>query len=275
MGKKYLFAIISILTIFPTSYGQSKNLIIQMVKVDGGKFLMGSPDENKIAENDEQKQHEVTVANFEINKLEVSVWEWKEYCKKTKKQMPANQVWGINDNYPITNITWNDAINYCNWLSKQDGYKPVYTFAGPNIICDFTSNGYRLPTEAEWEYAAKGGKKSKNYNFSGSNVSNEISWQQNNSEKRPHAVGTKLANELGIYDMSGNVWEWCYDWYNKDYYKSEDGKNPTGPIRGEKKSVRGGSWDSKESYLRTSNRISTTPDRTYEFYGFRLARTIN
>jgi sulfatase modifying factor 1 len=275
MSKKYLLTVILILTLFLTSYGQSKNLVLQMVKVEGGKFLMGSPDENKIAENDEQKQHEVTVGNFEINKLEVSVWEWKEYCKKTKKQMPAKQVWGINDNYPITNIAWNDAVNYCNWLSKQDGYKPVYTFAGPNIICDFTANGYRLPTEAEWEYAAKGGKKSKNYIFSGSNISNEIAWQQNSSDKRPHAVGTKLANELGIYDMSGNVWEWCYDWYNKDYYKSEDGNNPTGPIRGEKKSVRGGSWDSKESYLRTSNRISTTPDRTYEFYGFRLARTVN
>ncbi|SFA71068.1 Formylglycine-generating enzyme, required for sulfatase activity, contains SUMF1/FGE domain [Flavobacterium swingsii] len=275
MSKKYLLTGISILTIFLTSYGQSKNLVIQMVKVEGGKFLMGSPDENKIAENDEQKQHEVTVGNFEINKLEVSVWEWKQYCKKTKKKMPAKQVWGINDNYPITNITWNEAIAYCNWLSKQDGYKPAYTVVGPNIICDFTANGYRLPTEAEWEYAAKGGKKSKNNIFSGSNISNDIAWQQNNSDKKPHAVGTKLANELGIYDMSGNVWEWCYDWYNKDYYKSEDGNNPTGPIRGEKKSVRGGSWDSKESYLRTSNRISTTPNRTYEFYGFRLARTAN
>ena len=275
MTKKYLLTGISILTMFITSYGQSKNLVIQMVKVEGGKFLMGSPDENKIAENDEQKQHEVTVASFEINRLEVSVWEWKQYCKKTKKKMPAQQVWGINDNYPITNITWNEAITYCNWLSKQDGYIPVYTIVGPNVVCNFAANGYRLPTEAEWEYAAKGGKKSKNNVFAGSNISNEIAWQQNNSEKRPHAVGTKLANELGIYDMSGNVWEWCYDWYNKDYYKNEDGNNPTGPIRGEKKSVRGGSWDSKESYLRTSNRISTTPDKTHEFYGFRLARTVN
>ena len=275
MSKKYLLTAISILSIFLTSYGQSKNLVIQMVKVEGGKFLMGSPDENKIAENDEQKQHEVTLGNFEINKFEVSVWEWKQYCKKTKKKMPAQQVWGINDNYPITNITWNEATTYCNWLSKQDGYKPVYTVLGPNIVCDITANGYRLPTEAEWEYVAKGGKKSKSNLFSGSNISNEIAWQQNNSEKRPHAVGTKLANELGIYDMSGNVWEWCNDWYNKDYYKNEEGSNPTGPIRGEKKSVRGGSWDSKESYLRTSNRISTAPNTTNEFYGFRLARTIN
>ena len=274
MNKKYLLTLTSILTLMFSSFGQSKNPLIQMVKVEGGKFLMGSKSDNKIAETDEQKQHEVTLGNFEINKLEVSVWEWKQYCKKTNKKMTAKQPWGIYDNYPITNITWFEAIAYCNWLSKQDGYKPVYSIVGPNVVCDLKMNGYRLPTEAEWEYAAKGGKKTKKNIFAGSNISNEVAWQQNNSGKRVHAVGTKLMNELGLYDMSGNVWEWCYDWYNKDYYKGENDYNPTGPIRGEKKSVRGGSWDSKESYLRTSNRISTKPNVTYEFYGFRLVRTL-
>lgn len=275
MNKRFITFSLVALLITLCSFLSSSNPLLDMVKVEGGTFMMGSRDDNKIAENDEQKQHEVTVNTFEINKLEVSVWEWKDYCKKTKKALPVKQAWGWNDNYPITNVTWNDAINYCNWLSKQDGLKPAYKIVGPNVVCDFSANGYRLPTEAEWEFAAKGGNKSKNSLVSGSTVTEDVAWYVKNSGRRPHAVGTKLPNELGIHDMSGNVWEWCWDWYNQEYYKIEDGKNPKGPIRGEKKSVRGGSWDSQENYLRTANRISTSPDKTNEFYGFRLARTVN
>lgn len=253
---------------------QSKNPLIDMVRIEGGTYMMGSKDEDRIAESDEQKQHEVKVSTFEMNRLEITVWEWKEYIKKTKQKMPLKPVWGFNDNAPITNITWFDAIKYCNWLSKQDGLKPCYTYAGPNVVCDFTANGYRLPTEAEWEFAAKGGNKTKGYVLSGGNNSEEVAWWVKNSDRKPHAVGTKLPNELGIHDLSGNVWEWCWDWYNKDYYKIEDGNNPKGPIRGEKKSVRGGSWDSQESYLRVANRISTKPELTNEFYGFRLVRSV-
>ena len=273
--KKNYFKTFSILSIIVLCSFMSKNPLLDMVKVEGGKFLMGSKDDNRIAENDEQKQHEVKVNSFEINKLEVSVWEWKDYCKKTKQAMPLQPAWGWSDNNPITNITWYDAIKYCNWLSKEDGLTPAYKLAGPNVICDFNADGYRLPTEAEWEYAAKGGHKTKSNFFAGGNNSNDIAWFIKNSDKKPHSVGTKLPNELGIHDMSGNVWEWCWDWYNKDYYKVEDTDNPKGPIRGEKRTVRGGSWDSQENYLRTANRISTSPDKTNEFYGFRIARTIN
>lgn len=274
MSKKYFYTacITSILCL--CSFISLENPLLSLVKIDGGTFMMGSKDDTKIAENDEQKQHEVKVNSFELNQLEVTVWEWKQYCKKTNTKLPKTPSWGWKDNYPITNVTWYDVIKYCNWLSKQDGLKPAYKFAGPLVVCDFNANGYRLPTEAEWEYAAKGGNKSKNTFFAGSNDSNEVAWHAKNSDKRPHSVGTKLPNELGIHDMSGNVWEWCWDWYNKDYYKTEDGNNPKGPIRGEKKSVRGGSWDSQESYLRTANRISTLPDVTNEFYGFRLAKSI-
>ncbi|WP_300566128.1 SUMF1/EgtB/PvdO family nonheme iron enzyme [Flavobacterium sp.] len=277
MTKKYLLTTVSIITLFLFSFTtkQSKNPMLQMLKIEGGTFWMGSSDDNKIAENDEQKKHEVKVNSFELNKLEVTVWEWKDYCTKTKKKLPAKPMWGWNDNNPITNVTWIEAVNYCNWLSKQDGLKPAYTIAGPSFNCDFTANGYRLPTEAEWEFAAKGGTKSKNHIFAGSDDSNEVAWFIKNSTRKPHTVGTKMPNELGLYDMNGNVWEWCWDWYNKDYYKTEDGNNPQGPLRGEKKSVRGGSWDSQLNYLRTANRISTSPEKTNEFYGFRLARTVN
>ncbi|MES2811610.1 MAG: SUMF1/EgtB/PvdO family nonheme iron enzyme [Bacteroidota bacterium] len=275
MTKKYSTIALLAISVTLCSFISLTNPVLELVKIEGGTFMMGSKDDNRIAENDEQKQHEVKVGAFEINRLEVTVWEWKQYCKKTKTKLPTAPTWGWNDNYPITNVTWFDVVKYCNWLSKQDGLKPAYLFTGPNVTCDFTANGYRLPTEAEWEFAAKGGAKSKNNYFAGSNDSSEVAWQVKNSDRRPHAVGTKLPNELGIHDMSGNVWEWCWDWYNKDYYKVEDGNNPKGPIRGEKKSVRGGSWDSQESYLRTANRISTSPNITNEFYGFRLARTVN
>jgi sulfatase modifying factor 1 len=263
--------LISVFTFFSF---KENNPINFMVKVEGGTFKMGSKNSDNAADNDEQKEHTVTVKDFEICKFEVTVWQWKEYVKANKLKMPVKPVWGWQDNYPINNLTWNEVIDYCNWLSKKENLNPVYTQQGPNVSCDFTKNGYRLPTEAEWEYAAKGGKKSKETRYSGSNNPNQIAWHKANSKASPHTIGTKLPNELGIYDMSGNVWEWCWDWYNKDYYTIEDNKNPKGPVMGERKSVRGGSWDSKLNYMRPANRISTLPSKTHEFYGFRVARSI-
>jgi len=245
-----------------------------MIKVEGSKFFMGSDDGDGSADIDEQKKHEVTVSNFEISKFEVTVWEWKQFVKSKGLKMPKAPKWGWKDKYPMNNITWEEAIAYCNWLSKKEGLTQAYGKNGPFYTCNFQANGYRLPTEAEWEFAAKGGKSSKGYKYSGSNTLDEIAWHKGNSNGTPHAVGSKLQNELGIYDMSGNVWEWCWDWYNKDYYKIENSNNPKGPENGEKKSVRGGSWDSQPNYIRPANRISTAPEKTHEFYGFRLVRTV-
>ena len=263
--------LISVLTFFSFTENTPVNF---MVKVEGGTFKMGSKDSDNSADNDEQTEHTVTVKDFELCKFEVTVWQWKQYVKANKLKMPEKPTWGFQDNYPINNITWEEAVSYCNWLSKKEKLTPVYTQQGPNIFCNFNANGYRLPTEAEWEYAAKGGNKAKDTKFSGSTSVNDIAWHKANSKGTPHTVGTKLPNEIGIYDMSGNVWEWCWDWYNKDYYKIEDGNNPKGPTMGERKSVRGGSWDSKINYLRPANRISTIPSKTHEFYGFSVARSI-
>jgi formylglycine-generating enzyme required for sulfatase activity len=168
-----------------------------------------------------------------------------------------------------------DAVDYCNWLSKKNGLKPVYKIVNRQYVCDFNANGYRLPTEAEWEFAAKGGNVTKDFKYSGHDRSDVIAWYKKNSDGGTHPVGTKLANELGIYDMSGNVWEWCWDWYNKDFYLTESGDNPKGPERGTERCLRGGSWDSSEYSLRSANRLKDTPYKKTEFYGFRLARTVN
>ena len=274
MKKITLLLVVTTLSIVSLSAFKTALQMNRMVRVEGGTYKMGSKDSDKTADNDEQKEHDVTIKTFEISKFEVTVWEWKQYTKANKLKMPLKPEWGWQDNYPINGITWEEAIAYCNWLSKKEKLQPVYSKQGPNYVCNFKANGYRLPTEAEWEFAAKGGVKSKGYKFSGGNEANEVAWHKAISKNSPHTVGTKLPNELGLYDMSGNVWEWCWDWYNKDYYKIEKGDNPKGPEMGERKCVRGGSWDSQVNYLRPANRISTQPNKTHEFYGFRVARSI-
>ncbi len=274
MKKITLLLVVTTLSIVSLSAFKTALQMNRMVRVEGGTYKMGSKDSDKTADNDEQKEHAVTIKTFEISKFEVTVWEWKQYTKANKLKMPLKPEWGWQDNYPINGITWEEAIAYCNWLNKKEKLQPVYSKQGPNYVCNFKANGYRLPTEAEWEFAAKGGVKSKAYKFSGGNEANEVAWHKAISKNSPHTVGTKLPNELGLYDMSGNVWEWCWDWYNKDYYKIEKGDNPKGPEMGERKCVRGGSWDSQVNYLRPANRISTQPNKTHEFYGFRVARSI-
>lgn len=245
----------------------------EMVKVEGGTFAMGCGRNDSPCDKDEKPVRQVTLSTFMMSKYEVSTYEWKQYAKENGIQLAATD-WKANDNLPITNITWLQAIKYCNWLSTKQGLTPAYTQRGGQYACDFNANGFRLPTEAEWEFAARGGNKSKGYKYAGADDMQNISWNKANSKGQPHPYGTKLPNELGIFDLTGNVWEWCWDWYNPDYYKFNETKDPKGPINGEKKISRGGSWDSTPSYARTSNRMNTYPDTTYPFYGLRLVRSV-
>ena len=245
----------------------------QMITVEGGEFTMGCSKKDAPCDKDERPAHTVKLNTFLISKYEVSTAEYRQFAAETKTKLPATE-WKMQDNLPITNVLWEEAVLFCNWLSTKQGLKPAYIRKGNLFECDFSANGFRLPTEAEWEFAARGGSLTKSFKYSGGNTLDEIAWHKGNSKETPHTVGTKLPNELGIYDMSGNVWEWCWDWYNKDFYKLEKGNNPKGPERGERRSVRGGSWDSQPNYVRPANRISTEPNKTHEFYGFRVARTI-
>ena len=234
-----------------------------MVWVEGGSFQMGSNN----GDSDEKPVHQVTVSSFWIGKYEVTQNKWQEVMGSN----PSN--WK-GDNLPVEQISWNDAVDYCNKRSIKEGLTPCYSGSGDNISCDWNANGYRLPTEAEWEYAARGGVKSKGYTYSGSNDLGSVAWYDGNSGNQTHSVGGKAANELGIFDMSGNVWEWCWDWYDSGYYAKSPGPDPRGAGSGSYRGLRGGSWGSNDDYCRVADRVYNSPGYGSSYYGLRLARAV-
>lgn len=217
----------------------------EFVFVKGGSFKMG--DSRGF---NSKPVHTVTVKDFYIGKYEVTVSQYRAFCKATERKMPDfYPLWGgwVED-HPMVNISWHDAKAYAEWA------------------------GGRLPYEAEWEYAARGGNQSKGYTFSGSNDPDAVAWHSKNSGERTKPVGLKKPNELGLYDMSGNIWEWCQDWYGTKYYKSSPKENPTGPETGRGKIRRGGSWFFAPSRCGVAIRDSYTPTVKLFGMGIRLVK---
>ena len=200
------------------------------------------------------------------------VWTGGKWEKK-KDASWKNPYFEQTDDHPVVCVSWYDAVAYCNWLSMREGLKAAYRVRGNEVEWGLTADGYRLPTEAEWEYGARGGKESKGFKYAGSNSAAEVGWYNANSGDKMHPVGQKIPNELGIYDMSGNVWEWCWDWYASDYYAESPGPNPSGPSAGESRVLRGGSWNNNANNLRVANRNRNRPTNSNNNRGFRLART--
>ena len=227
------------------------NVSFKMIWVEGGRFDMGSPA--GVGHSDEEPRHRVTLDGYWIAEAEVTQALWHEVVGTEEGW---TQGYGYGTNYPAYYVSYNEAIDFCNKLNE------------------LTDNryGFRLPTEAEWEYAARGGNKSNGYTYSGSNTLDNVAWYSGNSNSKTHVVKTKAANELGIYDMSGNVREWCSDWYSSKYY-SESGNlhNPKGPSTGDFRVCRGGSSISDADYCRVAFRLNGYPDISYGSTGFRLA----
>jgi len=234
-----------------------------MVFVQGGTFLMG--DHYNEGYSDELPTHNVTVSSFSISQYEVTQGEYQTIMGNN----PAYD-YGVGNNYPVYYVSWYDAVAYCNARSAAEGLIPCYSDDGDDITCDWNANGYRLPTEAEWEYAARGGQSSTgDWHYSGSDYIGDVAVYNDTIGSSP--VGTKNPNDLNIYDMSGNVWEWCWDWYGN--YSSTDQTNPQGAASGSFRVLRGGCWSYYPGNGRVAGRSHTSPSGSYTLLGFRVLRS--
>jgi formylglycine-generating enzyme required for sulfatase activity len=233
------------------------------VRIPGGTFMMGTASGGN---NNERLVRQVTVSSFQMGIYPVTQREWLEI-------MGSNPSRFKGDNLPVESVSWFDAVNFCNRLSLREGLTPVYTISGSGnrrtVTWNRDANGYRLPTEAEWEYAARGGNGSPgNFIYSGSNNVDEVAWYRSNSGRRTHPAGIKAPNALGLYDMSGNVLEWVWDWFGS--YSNMRLTDPVGPDSGSLRVIRGGSWGFNEHSLRSASRFSIRPGFRRNFIGFRL-----
>lgn len=262
--------IILIFFIFFTSTVSSQKEI-KMVLVNGGSFEMGSESD---LFKDETPKHTVTINSFYISQYEISFDDYSAFCNVAGYSEPYGM-----QGFPAANIKWERAVMMCNWLSQRDGFDEAYTIKRKvkekifNVTCDFNSDGYRLPTEAEWEYAAKGGHRSKDYLFSGSNSPYLVAWFSETYQGIEHKSGELLPNELGLYDMSGNIAEWCWDYYNELYYKNKAVDNPTGPDKGIKRVYRGGTRRDKMVNIELTRRSFLEQNKKNLYLGFRIVRT--
>ncbi len=269
-----------------------------MILVEGGTFDMG--DHFDEGYYDELPVHEVTLNSFLIGQYEVTHTNYIEFLNSwgvsSDGSYNGTELINMDDSdcaidyngsfyfggssrapnieCPVIEVTWYGGIVYCNWLSEQEGLTPCYDLS--DWSCDFSADGYRLPTEAEWEYAARGGVNwTDNYRYSGTTDNmGDYGWYSSNSGSQTHEVGTKEPNQLSIYDMSGNVYEWCNDWYCWWYYSSSPGNNPTGPDSGTPRVRRGGSWNLDAGGCSVANRSSHSPGGSSFNIGFRILRAV-
>lgn len=280
-------------------------LVNKLYRIEGGTFTMGTPLDQSPREEGEVP-HQVTLASFAIFRYPVTYGNFAAFVAETGYVTSAElagtaydsqmqEVAGVSwrhpgfsqtDNHPVVCVSWFDSIAYANWKSAKEKLKPCYSIGGSTdwrtwpegwsttahnqVVCDWTASGYRLPTEAEYEYAAKGGKASRGYVYAGSNNCNEVLWSNDNSNGTTHEVGSLKPNELGLYDMTGNGGQWCWDWSAP--LTSQAQQDPRGPAQGYTRQTRGGCYLYCPGYCRPARRDAGTPSVAYATGGFRLVR---
>jgi formylglycine-generating enzyme required for sulfatase activity len=234
----------------------------EMVQIPGGRFVMGDKDQA------DARPHEVTVSAFYMDKHLVT----QDRYQAAMGGNPSR--WKAAAN-PVEQVRWSDAVKYCNKRSQSEGLQPCYDLRA--WTCNFDANGYRLPTEAEWEYACRAGSTSAY--FFGDNPSKlgDYAWYDKNSGGHPRPVGQKQPNRWGLFDICGNVWEWCNDFYKVDYYSEAPPQDPKGPKEGDNKVLRGGAWRFSDESCRSGYRYNENPGYAdvcfgYDIYGFRCVR---
>ncbi len=279
---------------------QTPTSLPEMLTIPGGTCQMGS----RAGDADEKPLHAITLSSFYLARTETTFAQFQAFITATHYTTEAERgdgsfIWdsigwhkeaGINWRHdergllrsktrgdfgqcPVLHVSWNDAARYCNWLSVQSGLPEVYDFQGDSATVMPAVSGYHLPTEAEWEYAAAEGKLEKAPPYSGSGSLNGLGWYSGNSRHRVHPAALLKANALGLYDLTGNVWEWCQDWYDPHFYEKSSGtKDPAGPTKGRERALRGGSWNNNRAHCRSANRSSRYADFRDGSVGFRVAR---
>lgn len=249
--------------------------------IEGGTFTMGSPA-SEVGRFDNETPHQVTIRSFYMGNYEVTQKEYEAVVKTNPSHFK-----GLN--LPVEHINWYEAIEYCNKRSELEGLTPAYVIKGTNITWNQSANGYRLPTEAEWEYACRGGTTTR---FNTGDDENSLKGNANVADltakekyanwptvpiydgyKETAPVGSFAPNPWDLYDMHGNVWEWCWDWYGD--YVPEAQTDPAGPAAGSNRVFRGGCWTNFSRNLRSANRSYSTPTGRSSTVGFRLARSIS
>lgn len=221
-----------------------------MIFIEGGTFQMGSAEDDSESYDNEKPQHEVSLSDFYLAKYPVTQGLWRAVMGSD----PEKSYFKGCGNCPVEGVSWTDAEEFLKKLNSQ------------------TNKSYRLPSETEWEYAARGGVESKGYKYAGSNDPKKVAWYDENSDEKTHQVGDLASNELGLHDMSGNVWEWCQDWY--DDYPAGPQIDPQGPENGNPRVVRGGSWSGAAQYCRVASRRHVPPGSRLSLVGFRLAHSL-
>jgi formylglycine-generating enzyme required for sulfatase activity len=245
---------------------------VEMIYLPGGQFVMGTSQ----GDADEGPAHPVTVTGFMVDKFPVT------HDMFVKVQLPNPSHWQDNPKKPVERVRWRDAKGYCNERSRMEGLKPCYNEKTMDWECDYAANGYRLPTEAEWEYACRAGSDGP-YDFGSPDKLGQYSWFADNSDQKTHPVGQKKPNRWGLFDMYGNVSEWCEDVYSPDYYQHSAPADPTGPPspgKDVKRVMRGGSWKASAAMCRATfrqgQRTGDTDACFYtDFCGFRCVRRVS
>ena len=225
-----------------------KGVPFTMIYVEGGSFVMGCTSEQSDCNDDERPTHRLMLDSYYIGETEVTQELWRAVMGDNPSKFRGDET-----KLPVEMVSWEDCQFFITLLNRMTGRK------------------FRLPTEAEWEYAARGGRKSENNKYAGAPSLDYVGWYKNNSGSRTHDVKSKIPNELGIYDMSGNVWEWCQDWFGSGYYANSPQANPTGPSSGSYRVCRGGCWETNDAqYCRVANRDHLSPGYRSDGIGFRV-----
>ncbi len=249
---------------------------IALVLLPGGTFRMGSdPRLDSSAYDDEQPPRLVRVSPFAIARTPVTRGLWRQVMAQAAEpwRRPVPDTWGAGDEtLPATGVDWFAAAAFCNALSIRSGRSPCYRVAGDAWICDWQADGYRLPTEAEWEYACRGGTKTRWFWGDTESGADAHAWYSGNAGGRLHPVGEKTANPFGLHDLAGNCWEWCWDW-SADRYDAAATDDPRGPEEGRLRAVRGGSFLYLPRRLRSAFRLRLAPTYRLVDLGFRCVRS--